>query len=241
MSTELKKGRKSGRTYIVAGSKAWNRRVFDEVISRYPGKWYFFDSPEQLTIKYVKQLNPRYLFFPHWSWKVPMEIVNGYECVCFHMTDVPYGRGGSPLQNLIIRGHKQTKLTALKMVDEMDAGPIYLKEDFWIESGSAEEIYLRATYQVAAMIERIITEQITPVPQKEKPVIFKRRRPEESEIPDLKDLMQLYDFIRMLDADGYPRAFINDQGFHYAFSRAVLYNGQIKCDVTISPTKEDTP
>ena len=60
----------------------------------------------------------------------------------FHMTDVLYGRGGSPLQNFIIRGHKETKLTAMKCVKELDAGPVYLKE-FLSLLGNAEEIYMR--------------------------------------------------------------------------------------------------
>ena len=44
------------------------------------------------------------------------------------MTDLPYGRGGSPLQNLIVRGHKHTMISAIKCVKELDAGPIYLKK-----------------------------------------------------------------------------------------------------------------
>ena len=44
------------------------------------------------------------------------------------MTDLPYGRGGSPLQNLIVRGWKETKVLALKVVEELDAGPIYYKK-----------------------------------------------------------------------------------------------------------------
>ena len=55
------------------------------------------------------------------------EIIKRFECVCFHMADVPYGRGGSPLQNLIARGHRETKLTALRMVEDFDAGPVYSK------------------------------------------------------------------------------------------------------------------
>lgn len=96
--------------YIVADAKPWNRRVFDEIIAGYPGTWRFVRRPRELVPETVSDLAPRYLFFVHWSWKVPPEIVNNYECICFHMTDVPYGRGGSPLQNLIVRGHRQTKL-----------------------------------------------------------------------------------------------------------------------------------
>ena len=182
----------------------------------------------------VRLLDPRYIFFLHWSWMVPAEIVNKYECVCFHMTDVPYGRGGSPLQNLILRGHENTRLTALKMVEELDAGPVYLKEDLYIGSGSAEDIYIRTTYKAAEMIKRITLEEPESVPQEGKVTIFQRRQPEESEIPDLKSLQQLHDFIRMLDAEGYPKAFLNYRGFRFEFSRSALEGGRIVAETTIT-------
>ena len=103
----------SSNNYIVVGSKPWNYHVFKEVLEKQQGNWHFVNSNDMLVIDKIKSISPRYIFFLHWSFKVPDEIVSNYECVCFHMTDVPYGRGGSPLQNLIIRGHQDTKLTAL--------------------------------------------------------------------------------------------------------------------------------
>lgn len=223
-----------GVNYIVAGAKAWNRRVFDEVIADYPGTWHFVSQPDELAPDRVASLAPRYIFFVHWSWKVPPKIINNYECVCFHMTDVPYGRGGSPLQNLIVRGHRRTKLTALRMVEDFDAGPVYLKEDLCLE-GNAEEIFSRASYLSAQMIRYIIKEQPVPQPQVGEPVIFKRRKPHESRIPELPDLQALHDFIRMLDAEGYPQAFLEHGGFRYEFWRAALYDGRIVADVVITP------
>ena len=228
-------------TYLVAGYKLWNQRIFEEVISKYPGQWHFIGEREKLTLDEVNLINPRYIFFLHWSWKVPDEIIKKYECVCFHMTDVPYGRGGSPLQNLIIKGHQHTKLTALKMVDELDAGPVYMKEDLYIGSGSAEEIYIRTSYQAAEMMKRIISEELVPVPQEGEVTVFQRRRPEESEIPDLEGLPQLYDFIRMLDAEGYPKAFMEWKGFRFEFSKAVLDDGRIVADVLITKPNRDEP
>jgi len=226
----------SDANHIVAGAKPWNRRVFEEVIAGYPGMWHFVSQPDELSPEKVSNLAPRYIFFLHWSWKVPSEIVNNYECVCFHMTDVPYGRGGSPLQNLILRGHRHTKLTALRMVEDFDAGPVYLKEDLCLE-GNAEEIYIRASYLSARMIRCIIEEQPVPQPQVGEPVIFKRRKPHESRIPELPNLQALHDYIRMLDAEGYPRAFLEHAGFRYEFSRAALYDGRIIADVKITPTE----
>jgi len=220
--------------YTVAGAKTWNRRVFDEAIAGYPGTWHFVSQPNELVPETVSSLTPRYIFFLHWSWKVPPEIINNYECVCFHMTDVPYGRGGSPLRNLIIRGHRRTRLTALRMIEDFDAGPVYLKEDLCLE-GNAEEVYIRASYLSARMIRRIIEERPIPQPQVGDPVIFKRRKPHQCEIPELPTLQALHDFIRMLDAEGYPQAFLEHAGFRYEFSRATLYDGRIIADVKITP------
>ena len=224
----------SDANHIVAGAKPWNRRVFDEIIAGYPGTWHFVSQPDELSPEKVSSLAPRYIFFLHWSWKVSPEIVNNYECICFHMTDVPYGRGGSPLQNLIVRGHWHTKLAALRMVEEFDAGPVYMKEDLCLE-GNAEEIYIRASYLSAQMIRRIIEEQPVPQPQVGEVAIFKRRQPHESRIPELPTLQTLHDFIRMLDAEGYPQAFLEHAGFRYEFSRAALYDGRVIAAVKITP------
>ena len=99
------------QNYLVCTIKSWNIDAFKERTPDFPGNWHLMSDKDELAMDKLKEINPRYIFFPHWSWIVPEDILNAYECVCFHMTDVPYGRGGSPLQNLIIRGHKDTKLT----------------------------------------------------------------------------------------------------------------------------------
>jgi methionyl-tRNA formyltransferase len=221
------------KRYLVAGCKSWHRRALNEVLSKLAGKWHYVGEREQLSLEKVRKLRPRYAFFLHWSWKVPVEVLNEVECVCFHMTDVPYGRGGSPLQNLIVSGHRDTKLTALRMTSELDAGPVYLKRNLSLE-GSAEEIYLRACTLSADMIKQIVRDEIQPLPQTGEPVNFRRRKAEESEITKLDSLEQFHDFIRMLDAEGYPRAFLSHAGYRFEFSRSALYDGRIVADVQIT-------
>jgi methionyl-tRNA formyltransferase len=225
--------KQSAQRYLVAGCKSWHRRVFDEVLCKLSGDWHYVGEREELTLAKVRELRPRYAFFLHWSWRVPSEILAEVECVCFHMTDVPYGRGGSPLQNLVIRGHRDTKLTALRMTSEMDAGPVYLKRDLSLEGG-AEEIYLRACMLSADMVKKIVQDEVQPLPQTGEPVNFKRRKPEESQITQLDSLNRVHDFIRMLDAEGYPRAFLSHAGYRFEFSRSALYEGRVLADVTIT-------
>lgn len=187
-------------------------------------------SPNELTQDKIEQMHPQYVFFPHWSWLIPEDIYAHFECVIFHMTDLPYGRGGSPLQNLIIRGHKETKLTALRCVSGLDAGPVYLKRPLSL-AGTAEEILQRASSLMLEMILEIVQKHLEPVAQKGESVVFNRRHPEDGNIAPLKKLDQVYDYIRMLDADGYPRAFIDTEHFHIEFSEAKLGEKYVEAKV----------
>ncbi|MBI4125639.1 MAG: methionyl-tRNA formyltransferase [Deltaproteobacteria bacterium] len=222
----------SEKRYITAGCRPWNREIFDRTISRLPGEWNFVSSPEELTLASIAKIKPRRLFFLHWSWKVPAEIVQQYECVGFHPADLPFGRGGTPVQNLILRGFKETKLSAFRMTEAMDAGPVYLKESLSLE-GRAEDIYRRMTETASRMIAKIIEQEPVPVPQTGEVVVFKRRRPAESEIPPLDSLNKLYDFIRMLDTPDYPKAFIEHNGLRHEFSEARLTKEGLEAKVKI--------
>lgn len=217
--------------YILASCKEWHFPYFEALKRDVSADFLWVSRPEELLDVIVRN-NPRYIFFLHWNWQVPQSIWTQHECVCFHMTDVPYGRGGSPLQNLILAGHKNTKLTALRMVQEMDAGPVYSKRELLL-AGTAQEIYIRAGELSADIIRWIIEVQPEPVPQQGDVLLFHRRKPDQSRLPDRAELDQLYDFIRMLDADGYPHAFIEYGDFRLEFRAVRHENGQLAANVTI--------
>jgi len=222
------------KNYIVATLRPWNINVFNKVISKYAGKWHLVTQPTDLTVELVERLKPRYVFFPHWSYIVSEEILNIVECVCFHEADLPYGRGGSPVQNLIARGHKETMISALRMVEELDAGSVYLKRPLSLE-GLAEEIFIRTSKIVAEMILEIITKEPVPKEQGGKVSLFSRRKPEQSEVnKELKSLEELFDHIRMLDASEYPRAFIRYGRFRFEISRPALRTNSIEANLRIT-------
>jgi methionyl-tRNA formyltransferase len=206
------------RQYLVAAIKPWNIEAFKRRSKYLPGTWHLIEDPQEL-ITAAKDISPRYIFFPHWSWRVPAEVCGRSECVCFHMTDLPYGRGGSPLQNLIARGHTETMLSALRMADELDAGPIYLKRPLSL-AGRAEEIYARAAELVYDIIAEIVVNEPAPTAQQGEVTIFRRRTPDESEVPSDASAAALYDFIRMLDAPTYPKAFVEWRGLRVEFDHA---------------------
>lgn len=224
--------------YIISTIKSWNIHNFELLKNKFSNnEWYLIKDKTNFTYDKVTEINPKYIFFPHWSWKIPKKIHNNFDCIAFHMTDLPFGRGGSPLQNLIIQGYKKTKISAFKVTDKLDAGPIYLKKDLLLD-GTADEIFRRASKIIFfEMIPYIIKNTPTPHPQKRKTTIFKRRKPEESDISNLNDINTIYDYIRMLDAEGYPKAFIEKNNLRIEFQDAKKKNDEIKAYVRIK-TKE---
>jgi methionyl-tRNA formyltransferase len=189
-------------------------------------------TSDELTAAALTDIDPSYVFFPHWSWKIPAEIYDRFECVIFHMTDLPYGRGGSPLQNLVARGHEKTQLTALRCSEPLDAGPVYMKRELAL-LGTAEEILMRAGALTAAMIVEIALERPQPQPQQGEATVFTRRKPEDGWLGAATTLAEAYDLIRMLDGEGYPRAFADLGPFRLEFERAGRHPDEILADVRI--------
>ncbi len=217
--------------YVVATIKPWNINAFYRHSEKLQGDWNLVESPKSLNML-LQTVHPRYIFFPHWSWFVPESITEQHECVCFHMTDVPYGRGGSPLQNLILDGQKDTKLTALRMVNDLDAGPVYGKVDLLL-SGTAQEIYEQAAFKVYDLIRYILEKEPEPIPQTGTPTVFERRRPEQSILPECGELDHLFDHIRMLDAETYPKAYLDYGEFRIELSKARKINNGLQTEVII--------
>ena len=209
--------------YVLATSRPWNEVLATRLHERTGHVFHVLRSRDELTVDRLRQLNPRYVFFPHWSYIIPEDIFITFECVVFHMTDLPYGRGGSPLQNLIQRGHRETKISALRCAEGVDAGPVYSKRPLCLE-GAASEIFLRAAGVIEDMIAEIVRKEPIPAPQEGDPVFFQRRKPQESDLTQapLHSLNDFFDFIRMLDAEGYPRAFVDVHGHRVELSRVQM-------------------
>ena len=222
------------RPILLLSSRPWNASLAERLRASLQRPVHAISQPQELRLEALLSLDPEWIFVPHWSHLIPKEIWNRWPTVIFHLTDLPYGRGGSPLQNLIQRGHNSTMLTALRCTAELDAGPIYGKEQLGL-LGTAEEIFIRADALIEAMIERVVQESPDPQPQQGEPVLFNRRSPEQSNLSLCRagDLTACYDQIRMLDADGYPHAFLEANGLRLEFRRVSRRSDGLHADVVI--------
>ena len=103
---------------VIATIKSWNIKNAYKLKDLYRDKYEIvvLSAKEELKKELINKFNPRWIFFPHWSWLIPSQIYKNYTCVVFHITDLPFGRGGSPLQNLISKKIYKTKISAIKVI-----------------------------------------------------------------------------------------------------------------------------
>ncbi|MDD5194080.1 MAG: methionyl-tRNA formyltransferase [Candidatus Omnitrophica bacterium] len=232
---------KKKKKIIIATIKPWNIAIAKKFHDTFRGKYQviIISSKSNFTYQRIRTINPEYIFFPHWSWKIAAEIYENFNCVVFHMTDLPFGRGGSPLQNLIVRGKTKTKISAIKVVKDIDAGSIYLKKDLSLK-GPAQSIYEKASKIIFnEMIPRIVGNRHLPKPQRGRVVFFKRREPRESRIPAGSSIKGIYDHIRMLDAYDYPHAFIETKDFRIEFTKAYKDGNSVVAQARIKKRSDD--
>lgn len=223
---------------IIATHKDYDIKNIDKIKQEFKQHtFYLISKKEDLNIKNIQKINPRYIFFPHWSFYIPKNIYEKYECIIFHLGDLPFGRGGSPLQNLIINGIYKSKISALRASDVLDGGDIYLKYNIIFKYFRAQVIYEKISKIIfTKLIPKILSSNIKPYQQKGEIFVFKRRTPEQSDMKTLENIniRKIYDFIRMLDAKDYPKAFLKIDNLKIQFFKASIKDNKINAKVIIN-------
>jgi len=214
--------------FLIITKKKWNPNNFKKL-----NKNIFI--LHKLNLSKIEKINPNIIFFIHWSQFIKKSIFKKYLCIQFHSSQLPKGRGGSPIQNQIMLNIKKTKISAFKVSEKLDSGPICLQKDLSLR-GSAEDIFKRMENKSILMIKQIIeTKNLKFKKQIGKPSFFKRRKPSESKLNFYKTptINKLYNFIRMLDASDYPKAFIELNKFKFIFNDVKMKKHKINARVEI--------
>lgn len=194
----------------------------------------FLKNKKDLNLKFLKKKKPDIIFFPHWNYLIKKKIFQNYLCIGFHASPLPYGRGGSPVQNMIVRNFKKTQLCSFKLAKKIDSGPIYTKKEIPLK-GTGEKIFLNIYKSILNMIFQI--EKKIPIAkiQKGKAVYFKRRKPKDGNLLISENINEIFNLIRMLDINflNYPKAFIENKKIIFKFKNARLKKNKIEAEVDI--------
>jgi len=220
--------------YIFASKDDYfSNNLFQQLNKKY-GNIYFVKTKKELREKLEE--NPEKIFFFHWSYIVKKEVCDKYVCINLHTSNLPYGKGGSPLQNQILDKIYSSKVNAIRMSENVDAGPIYCSHPVTLQ-GTLFDIWNVITNISFILISNIIDNpNMEPKEQKviENEVIYKRRKNNELKDDSCTNLEKLYDCIRMLDGPAYPNSYITHGNFRIEFTRAQFNGENILCDAIIT-------
>ena len=193
---------------LFCGYRRWSIRAYDIL-----GKVFdLASSPQELEEKTSKS-HYDIIFFVGWSWMIEERLIQSSKCICMHPSPLPKYRGGSPIQNQIINGEKESAVTFFVMDEKMDHGKILWQEKLSLE-GDLASIFLDMSLLTKTGILHILNNPDDEGKEQDhsQATIYKRRKPKDSEIkPEdfyASTAEELHNKIRSLQ-DPYPNAFIS--------------------------------
>ena len=137
--------------------------------------------------------------------------------IVVHASDLPKGKGFSPLQWQILEGINSIVLSLIEAVSEVDAGPIYFKQCILFEG---HELYNELRDAVGLEIINmclkyvIQRDQLIPVHQVGESTFYKKRTVLDDQIEPSKTINELFNHFRIVDNQNYPLYFYRN-GYKY--------------------------
>ena len=196
---------------LCVGYRSWALNIYKDLKRNKKNKILIISSKKNFSKKLIQKFKPDIILFYSWSWNVNEQITKKFKSYMLHPSPLPKFRGGSPIQNQIIRGIKKSKLTLFRMNNILDGGNILVQMPLSLE-GSISQIFNRMHKIGFNITKKFLNNHYKEKKQNlSRGSFFKRRSPKESEIflNDIKKKSSIYLFnkIRMLD-DPYPNAYI---------------------------------
>lgn len=138
-------------------------------------------------------------------------------CLVVHASNLPHGRGWSPLVWQILEGRNEIPVTLLEAGDTLDSGDIW--HQVWLRFDGHELVDEMHVALFAAELELMDyalahLDSIRPTPQSGTPTHYRRRTPEDSRLDMNRSLAEQFNLLRVADPLRYP-AFFDYLGHRY--------------------------
>lgn len=138
-----------------------------------------------------------------------------------HASDLPEGRGWSPLIWQVIQGRQDIAVTLLEAHDQVDSGAVWAKRWLHFEGHElCDEINAALFAAELDLMDYALEhgEEVAPQAQSDESASwFRRRTPEDSRIDPQRPLAEQFDLLRVADPERYP-AFFELHGQRYEIS-----------------------
>ena len=165
---------------LCVGYRDWAIKIYTNLKKR--RKNIFLHYTKSYLEKKILKVNPDIILFYGWSWIIKKKIFKNYDCFMLHPSPLPKYRGGSPIQNQIIRDEKNSAVTIFKINEIIDGGDIYFQKN--LLTGSLNEIFERIIKEGTKGTLKILNKKKIKTKKQNHNIAtyFKRRKPQQSEI-----------------------------------------------------------
>lgn len=217
---------------ILCGYRDWAKKIFEAI--NLNSKVVVIDTISSQE-EYLQKVNSfpidiDLILFIGWSWIIPKETTDKYRCLGIHPSNLPFYRGGSPLQHQIINGVEKSKVSLMTLSSiKLDAGDIWIQEDLDLSGKNMNEVFNNIVKSSIKMLI-LFFDNYPNISPKEQDIsigsYFKRRNLNQSKLTleqiQNMSLKEIYDFIRCL-TDPYPNAYLEDEHGNKLFFQEVSY------------------
>ena len=134
-----------------------------------------------------------------------------------HGSNLPRGRGFSPMTWLTLEGSKTIPVCLLEAANKVDSGVVFYRDEIVFQGHELiEEMREALGQKTMALCRRLLDETVPPkgIPQEGKSSCYPRRYPENSALNPERPLSEQFDLLRTVDNVKYP-AFFDYRGHRY--------------------------
>lgn len=133
--------------------------------------------------------------------------------IVVHSSDLPKGKGWSPITWQVLEGKKIIPCTLFEAVEKVDAGKIYLKDEIILENTDLlDEIKDKQGKKINEMIIKFIDNYDilikNGIKQNGKETFYPRRNAKDSELDINKSIKEQFNLLRVCDNKRYPAFFV---------------------------------
>jgi methionyl-tRNA formyltransferase len=130
--------------------------------------------------------------------------------IVVHASDLPQGKGFAPLQWQILAGKDVIPLTLFEAVEEVDAGPYYLKSTIRFDGTELyDELRAKLAEKINAMCFEFVEHvgELVPIPQTGAESFFRRRTRNDDELSVERSIAEQFNHFRVADNEKFPLFF----------------------------------
>ncbi|MDC3122635.1 formyltransferase family protein [Alphaproteobacteria bacterium] len=226
---------------LILSEKQWGYRVYKRLKKNYPNLNYSFCDNSKNLQKKIDDINPSKVFVLHWGKLISKDLLDQTTFIGFHSSDLPSFRGGSPLQNQIIRGYEKTVITCFFLNKKIDDGKYIIKKKLNLK-GSLNDIFKDIeiiTFNIISNLaskKKISNKKLNK--NKIRGSIYSRLTKSDLNLNKYEDIEKIYNVIRMVDHPEYDNAYVQlKKNIILNLSKAKLLNNVLTCKVRIEKVK----